>query len=99
MHKKALRYIICYDIPDDRRRLKVAKCLDGYGDRVQFSVFEALLDHALMSRLTTSLEGLIDEKEDSIRIYTICATCADKTRKLGISDAGPEVGEERVFVV
>lgn len=99
MRGKALRYVICYDIPDDSRRIKVAKCLDGYGDRVQFSIFEALLDHTLLAKLTASLEDLIHEKEDSIHIYTICAGCAEKTRKLGITDPGPEVGEETVFII
>lgn len=99
MRGKALRYLVCYDIPDDKRRLKVAKCLDGYGDRVQFSVFEALLDQGLITRLTGSLMELIDEEEDSIRIYALCAACAGKTRKLGRSEAGPEIGEETVFIV
>ena len=99
MRGKALRYVICYDIPDNARRTKVAKCLDGYGDRVQFSIFEALIDHTLLAKLTTRLEELIDEKEDSVRIYTICAGCADKTRKLGITSEGPEIGEETVFII
>ena len=34
-------YVICYDIPDNRRRNQLAKELKGFGTRVQYSVFEA----------------------------------------------------------
>ena len=37
-------WIVAYDIPDDRRRLAVANALEDFGDRVQHSVFEVLLD-------------------------------------------------------
>ena len=36
--------VVAYDIPDDRRRTRVAKVLEDYGDRVQYSVFEMNLD-------------------------------------------------------
>ena len=32
-------YVISYDIPDDKRRKKIADLLEGYGQRVQYSVF------------------------------------------------------------
>lgn len=41
-------YTISYDIPDDKRRLKIAKILLDYGPRVQYSVFEAQLDTAAL---------------------------------------------------
>ena len=36
----AMRYVVTYDIADDRRREDVATLLSGYGPRVQLSVFE-----------------------------------------------------------
>ena len=33
------RTLVAYDIPDDKRRSRVAHLLESYGDRVQFSVF------------------------------------------------------------
>ena len=33
------RRLIAYDIPDDRRRSRAARVLEGFGDRVQYSVF------------------------------------------------------------
>lgn len=99
MRGEALRYVVCYDIPDDKRRIKVARCLDGYGDRVQFSVFEALLDQRLVEKLVAKLRDLIDETEDSVRIYALCAACAGKFRQLGVMESGPKIGEETVFIV
>jgi CRISPR-associated protein Cas2 len=37
-------YVISYDIPDDKRRKKIADLLEGYGQRVQYSVFECQLN-------------------------------------------------------
>ena len=34
------RYIVCYDITDDKRRQRVAQIRDTYDDRIQESVFE-----------------------------------------------------------
>mgnify|MGYP002748130839 FL=1 len=33
------RTLIAYDIPDDKRRGRIAKLLLTYGDRIQYSVF------------------------------------------------------------
>jgi CRISPR-associated protein Cas2 len=35
--------VVSYDITDDKRRVRMAKTLLGYGQRVQYSVFEAHL--------------------------------------------------------
>ena len=36
-------YVVSYDITSDRRRNKIAKTLEGYGTRIQYSVFECRL--------------------------------------------------------
>ena len=38
------KLIICYDIPDNKRRLRVSWLLEAYGSRVQKSVFETVLN-------------------------------------------------------
>lgn len=42
--KNVRRFLIAYDVSDDRRREKVAKLLQHYGQRVQYSVFIADLN-------------------------------------------------------
>ena len=71
-------YIISYDIPDDRRRNKLAKVLKGYGTRVQFSVFEAHLNNTQFEELKHAVNGVIDPSQDSVRYYTLCSDCTDR---------------------
>jgi CRISPR-associated protein Cas2 len=40
-------HLISYDIEDDRERLQVSKVLEGFGRRVQKSVFECPLNFAI----------------------------------------------------
>ena len=68
-------FTISYDIPDDKRRLKIAKILLDYGPRVQFSVFEARLDAEALDRLRKRIKAVLEPAEDSIRIYPHCAAC------------------------
>jgi CRISPR-associated protein Cas2 len=68
--------LVSYDVSTEtregRRRLRrVAKvCLD-YGQRVQKSVFECKVDPAQLELLKSELLDIIDEAEDSLRIYRI----------------------------
>ena len=44
---RELYLVIAYDTPDDRRRARLAKLLKGFGERRQYSVFEARLTRAV----------------------------------------------------
>jgi len=68
-------YLVSYDISDDKRRTRLAKTLKDFGDRVQYSVFECNLGGNLLDAMIARIEKIIDQKEDSVRIYTICASC------------------------
>ncbi len=74
-------YLVSYDIPDDKRRTKLAKVLKDYGDRVHYSVFEFILERELLDKMLARIEGIISEKEDSVRIYALCGAC-EKTIKI-----------------
>ena len=43
-------YIVSYDMPDDKKRLKMANTLLDFGTRVQYSVFECIMDDKLIKR-------------------------------------------------
>lgn len=64
-------YVIVYDIPLDKRRNKVAKILEGYGQRVQLSVFECEITDKKLGELKSKLRKKVHEKEDSVRFYAI----------------------------
>jgi CRISPR-associated protein Cas2 len=65
-------HVIAYDIPDDRRRNRVARILEGYGERVQDSVFECWLDARRYRSVVARLTARIDPRTDKIRIYPLC---------------------------
>jgi len=93
-----LAYVICYDIPDDRRRTKLAKTLAGFGRRAQYSVFEAMLSGFIFDRLRGKMAKLIRPDDDRVTVYPLCASCAARRLDLG-KCSGDWPGTELVFVV
>jgi CRISPR-associated protein Cas2 len=65
------RYLVSYDVADDRRRTKIFELLLGYGDHVQFSVFLADLTPSEVVELRTRLQGWMDEREDQVLIVDL----------------------------
>ncbi|MDD3013289.1 MAG: CRISPR-associated endonuclease Cas2 [Candidatus Gastranaerophilales bacterium] len=66
--------LITYDVntetPTGKRRLRqVARLCVNWGQRVQNSVFECLVDPAQFAELKNKLENLVDPKTDSLRYY------------------------------
>lgn len=66
--------LITYDVNTEteagkKRLRKVAKACQNYGQRVQNSVFECLIDPARMRQLQDTLENLMDKDKDSLRFY------------------------------
>lgn len=78
--------VVSYDIPDDKRRIRIANCLENFGIRVQYSVFECLLDKERLKGMAELIGSLIDEKEDSVRIYLICESCLKRIKLYGIGE-------------
>jgi len=76
-------YLASYDIPDHKRRLKVANLLEDYGQRVQLSVFEIWLDTQAQDELLEKLKAVISAEDDSVRLYRLCAVCQSKVITLG----------------
>ena len=89
-------YLVSYDIPDDKRRRKLAKAIKDFGDRVQYSVFECNLDGILMDKMTTRVKAIIDPEKDSVGIYTVCAACFREIRIMG---TGEVTRDEDVYIL
>lgn len=71
-----MEILVTYDVSTEtaagRRRLqRVAKVCQAFGQRVQKSVFECSLSAADMERLKHRLAAIIDEEEDSLRLYRL----------------------------
>ena len=63
-------FVAAYDLSDDRERRRVATLLEGYGFRVQFSVFECRLTRANRQRLTRQIESL-GLRSGHVRLYRL----------------------------
>ena len=68
--------LITYDVntetSEGRSRLRrVAKSCEGYGQRVQKSVFECTVNEVTFHRMKTKLLEIIDDTQDSIRFYKL----------------------------
>lgn len=85
-------YLLTYDITDDKRRLKIAKIMESVGDRVQHSVFEAYLTPQELEKLLKRVTKVLAAKEDSLRIYQLCASCREKVRTEGQGKVTPPPG-------
>ena len=68
--------LVTYDVNTEtlegRRRLRrVAKLCQNYGQRVQYSVFECLVDPAQWATMRQGLVNEIDKATDSLRFYLL----------------------------
>ncbi len=80
--------VISYDVNTEdaagRRRLRqVARLCVNYGQRVQNSVFECLLDYAQCRRLQSSLCEVIEPEKDSLRFYYLGDNYEKKIKVFG----------------
>lgn len=92
-----MRVVVSYDISDNKRRSKIAKIMEGYGYRVQYSVFECELDRKKLAELMQRLRPLVNKKaEESIRIYPLSAESEKKLKVIGL-DLAREL--QSVFII
>jgi CRISPR-associated protein Cas2 len=84
--------LVSYDVntqdPEGRRRLRhIAKHCQDWGQRVQFSVFECLLDPAQWAALRSKLIQTMDEDKDSLRFYFLGANWQRRVEHVGAKPA------------
>ncbi|MFF0528718.1 CRISPR-associated endonuclease Cas2 [Nocardia amikacinitolerans] len=92
-----MELLITYDVetttPEGAARLrKVAKICEGYGHRVQKSVFEVTCTPTTRLRLEAALDSTIDHNRDSIRIYQLSQGTFANARHRGTSVNPPHNG-------
>lgn len=71
-----MELLVTYDVDttsaSGRRRLRrVARVMEGFGLRVQYSVFEVHCDEAALARMRILIESEIDTSADTVRIYSL----------------------------
>ena len=88
-----MRWVIAYDSSCDKRRRKMAVLLEGYGVRVQDSVFECELSSTRITQLKNRLKRLINPTLDSVRLYPLSRQNCEKIVNMGIPAATPDTGD------
>ena len=75
------RYILCYDVRDDRRLRRTAKVAERWGDRIQYSVFVCDLTSVERARLEAELRGVVDLRVDLAFLIDIGAPGRSSERR------------------
>jgi len=80
--------LITYDVNtqtlEGQKRLRnIAKQCQNYGQRVQNSVFECLVDPAQFTQLRNKLENIMDKEKDSIRYYFLGSNWKNRVEHVG----------------
>lgn len=84
-----MKYIVVYDISDDKRRNAVADFLKGKGQRLQESVFECSFCQQEADGAAKYLGKLLGDNEGNIRMYPVCGECLSKA--VGIGEIKPNL--------
>lgn len=84
--------LITYDVSTEsdggqRRLRRIAKACQDYGQRVQYSVFECLVDPAQWAILKQQLIDEMDPMQDSLRFYFLGANWKRRVEHLGAKAA------------
>ena len=76
-----MKLLLTYDISSTKNRTKLSTLLEGYGYRVNYSVFELDLKKYQLLELLEQIKPFY-EKNDSIRIYAFSADTVEKSYDL-----------------
>lgn len=93
--------LVSYDVSTmdkggQRRLRRVAKTCKNYGQRVQFSVFECIVDPAQWTKLRQKLIDEIDEETDSLRFYFLGSNWQHRVEHIG---AKPAIDQEGPLII
>ena len=84
--------LVSYDVATSdkagaRRLRRIAKICQNNGQRVQYSVFECLVDPAQWTAMRQSLIDVMDDSRDSLRFYFMGANWKHRVEHVGAKEA------------
>lgn len=93
--------LVSYDVSFNdangpRRLRRVAKACRDFGQRVQYSVFECIVDPAQWTMLKNRLTDEIDLESDSLRFYYLGSNWKNRVEHIG---AKPAIDQEGPLIV
>ena len=89
--------VVSYDVstesPGGKKRLRrVAKVCQDYGQRVQYSVFECIVDPAQWVRIKNALLDEIEPEHDCLRFYFLGSNWRRKIEHIGAKEGFDQEG-------
>jgi len=89
--------LVSYDVSTvdeggPRRLRRVAKICKNYGQRVQYSVFECIIDPAQWTVLKQELIDQIQTETDSLRFYFLGANWRNRVEHVGAKESFDQEG-------
>jgi len=93
------RFLIAYDISDDPRRSRVAKTLESYGDRIQYSVFLVDAKPAKLLRLRAVLRQVMDLNVDCALICDLGPLSYGGRRRMEFLGHPPQYTDEGPLIL
>ncbi|GGH79913.1 CRISPR-associated protein Cas2 [Pullulanibacillus pueri] len=84
--------VITYDVSTvdgagKKRLRRVSKLCQNYGQRVQNSVFECVVDSTQLKQLKYELLEVINSEKDSLRFYRLGDNYKTKVEHIGVKDS------------
>ncbi|MBP8625911.1 MAG: CRISPR-associated endonuclease Cas2 [Syntrophorhabdaceae bacterium] len=89
--------LISYDVSTkdqegDKRLRRVARACKDYGQRVQYSVFECIIDPGQWAFLKQRLVNEIDKEKDSLRFYYLGSNWRRRVEHIGAKEGIDQEG-------
>lgn len=78
------RYLIAYDVADNKRRDTLFRLLRDHGDHAQFSVFFCDLNDRELARLRTILHDKIHHGEDQVMVLDLGSAASPLVERLEV---------------
>ncbi len=91
-------YIVAYDIADQKRWRRIFKLMKGYGEWLQYSVFQCRLSRRRQAELVALLDGILHHKEDHVVLVDIGPADAVKPRVVSLGRDFEPVAREPTIV-
>lgn len=93
-----MAYLVAYDITEPKRLRRICRILEGFGTRLQYSVFWCDIETSTMLNLWDILLHFIAEEEDKLAAYPIDARAKAHALHAG-KPPETDMGEEDFFII
>jgi CRISPR-associated protein Cas2 len=92
-------YLVAYDVSDDKRLRRVYRAMRGFGDPLQYSVFQCSLSDVERMKMEETLRALLNLVEDRVMIVDIGPVAGRARVAFDFIGRRPEAEPERDAVI